>query len=264
MVLAGAALAVPRGGSTVSPHEHRRVIPLVTRDGPQTASSPTPDPTGDLDVVVRLEMEVKDLSFQDGGQVEASIRAEARTTLPGFFGPAKTTLADVFATAHPGDLCRWATVYTDSRVMVTIEDSQGVFTRGVMVRIAGSMPQGTVGGVPAPDLGWHYDIDCGVQKYRVPAFGEESVAGWLGLIHLGNPQGVVIDTPDYNGSQSGSPAGCIKRQGSVQHSDPVWGTARVTVYAVVPGCIVPPPDPLVPPGQNPPPPQNPTYDPGGF
>ena len=81
---------------------------------------------------------------------------------------------------------------------------------------------GVVIGPVAPGCGW-------------AGIGEESVGGWLTLTHLGTPDGVVIQTPDYSGSPS-----CIKRKGSVQGTDPVFGTAKVTVYAVEPGCIVPP------------------------
>ena len=112
---------------------------------------------------------------------------------------------------------------------------------------------------------FYWDEARGRVLMEVPAFGEESVPGWLGLTHLGS-HSVVIDTPDYSGSPSGSPEGCIKRQGSVQSADPVFGTAKVTVFVVVPGCLgLPPPAPVPTPAAAPSPPvQNPNYDPGGM
>jgi hypothetical protein len=152
-----------------------------------------PAPSSQLDVVLRVEMEVMELSLSATGTTQVTVKAEARTTLPGYFDDPKETHADVFATAHPTDVCRWTTVYADDRIKVTVSDSGGVFTRGVLIRIEES--------------GWHFDVTCAPGHYqRVPQFGEESVGGWLGLIRPSSLNGVVIDTPDWRGPS------CIKRQ----------------------------------------------------
>lgn len=215
-------------GSAAGPLR-RVIIPGVASD--------TVPVTTTRQVVVHVELEIKQPSFKAGATTLIEVRATAHGPLPGPSDPPVTVPAHFEISTHPGDACAWDPV-VNGNVTLTYSQPQG---SNLQIKLNFSGAE------------WYYQVECGGETIRFPhGSTNESLTGWLGLIVPGlyDPalRGAIIDTPPGRGS---SDPDCIKRTGFRQGTG-FGGKALIWVFVTDVPCLIEAP------------PQNPAYDPGGF
>ena len=202
----------------------RGIIPAVAADSaPGPAPTSTPAPPAAPILSVRINMVANELSYSGAGAV---VPIEFRTLIEGPVpsGPQVTYLAGAIVEAHPADLCSWGPEFVTTALQMKASRQISPIPPKQEVVISFEGPV------------WHFNVSCPGKELRVPAFAEESLTGWLGLIFGGgSPAGVAVETPNYSGSPS-----CLHNRGVVRRSNQ-WGSVTIVVDILTPPCSPPSP-----------------------
>lgn len=168
-------------------------------------------------------MVANELAYSPGAAVvPVSVRALVEGPVPS--GSILSYLSGAIVEAHPGDLCSWGPEFTKTALDMTAS---------LHTTVSPSKQEATLA-VDGP--AWHFNVACPGKELRVPAFGEESLQGWLGLIFGGGtPNGMTVELQTYSGEPS-----CLHRRGVARGSN-AWGTVTVTVDVLTQPCDPPPP-----------------------
>lgn len=174
-------------------------------------------------LVVRVNMVANELAYSEAGAVvPVEFRALIEGPVPS--GGTQTYLAGAIVDAHPADLCSWGAEFLTTSLQMKASRRTTLLPPKQEIVIAFEGPT------------WHFNVSCPGKELRVPAFGEESLTGWLGLILAGgSPNGVPVEVLNH----SGSPA-CLQNRGVVRGSNQ-WGSVTIVVDLVIPPCSPPPP-----------------------
>ena len=228
-VVAFLALAVVL--TTVSPEVQgapvlirRGIIPAVASDSaPGPAPTATAAPPLHPVLSVRIDMVANELAYSEGGAVvPVEFRALIEGPVPS--GSQQTYLTGAIIDAHPSDLCSWGTEFVNTALQMKASKQTSLLPPKQEVVISFEGPV------------WHFNVNCPGKELRVPAFGEESLTGWLGLIlAVGSPNGVAVEIPSYSG-----PASCLHNRGVVRGSNE-WGSVTIVVDILTLPCSPPPP-----------------------
>lgn len=205
----------------------RGIIPGLASDSARGAPTALPatatsGPALAPQLVVRIDMVANELAYAEGSPiVPVQFRALIEGAVPD--AGALTYISGAVIDAHPPDLCSWTPEFVNSTLTMT-----------ALRRITLLPPkQEVVLNFDGPV--WHFAVECPGKELRVPAFAEESLTGWLGLIlGTGGPREMAIETPAYSGSPS-----CLHNRG-VAHGTSQWGTVTITADIVSPPCTPPP------------------------
>ena len=193
--------------------------PTNTASGP----TPTPPPYGSPLLAVRIDMVANELAYSAAGAVvPVTIKALIEGPVPS--GPALSYLSGAIVEAHPGDLCRWNPEFAHTALNMTASKRTSLLPPKQEIAISFDGPA------------WHFNVACPGKEIRVPAFGDESLPGWLGLISGGgSPNGVPVEVPGFDG-----PPDCLHNRGVVRGMN-AWGAFTIVVDIYTPPCTVPPP-----------------------
>lgn len=188
-----------------------------------TGPTPTSQPYGSPLLAVRIDMVANELAYSAGGAVvPVSIKALIEGPVPS--GPALSYLSGAIVEAHPGDLCRWNPEFVQTALNMTASKRTSLLPWKQEIVLSFDGPA------------WHFNVACPGKQIRFPAFGEESLPGWLGLISGGGaPNGVPVEIPTFDG-----PPDCLHNRG-VARGINAWGTFTIVVDVYTPPCSVPPP-----------------------
>lgn len=205
----------------------RGIIPGLAGDsapGPlQPAPTSTPPPPGAPVLVVRIDVVANELAYSEGSAVvPVNIRALVEGPVPS--GAGLSYLSGAIVEAHPGDLCSWTPQFTKTALDMTASLQTSLLPPKQEVTM----------GLDGP--AWHFSVNCPGKELRVPAFGEESLQGWLGLIFgSGTPNGTTVEVQAYSGQPS-----CLHNRGVIRAGN-TWGTVTITVDILTQPCNPPPP-----------------------
>lgn len=193
--------------------------PTNTATGP----TPTPQPYGSPLLAVRIDMVANELAYSaSGAVVPVTVKALVEGPVPA--GPALSYLSGAIVEAHPADLCRWNPDFAQTALNMTASRQTSLLPPKQEIVISFDGPR------------WHFNVACPGKDIRVPAFAEESLPGWLGLISGGGaPNGVAVEIPSFSGSPD-----CLHNRGVVRGMN-AWGAFTIVVDIYTPPCTVPPP-----------------------
>lgn len=227
LVLGGATL---RDAHSAAPVLIKRgIIPGLAGDSaPGPSSTPagptsTPQPPGAPVLAVQIDVVANELAYSAGGAtVPVTLKALVEGPVPS--GPALSYLSGAIVEAHPGDLCRWNPEFAQTALNMTAPRQTSLLPPKQEVVLSFDGPK------------WHFNVACPGKEIRVPAFGDESFSGWLGLISGGgSPNGLSIEIPSFDGQPS-----CLHNRGVVRGMN-AWGAFTIVADIYTPPCTVPPP-----------------------
>jgi hypothetical protein len=200
----------------------RGIIPGLASDSAPAPAQPLPTSTPGaplgLQLVVRVNMVANELAYSGTAAVPITLTAKIEGPVPS--GPPVHYLSGAIVEAHPGDVCSWGPEFAKTALDMTATLQTTIFPPKRELTLVFDGPK------------WHFGVQCGPALIRVPASGEESLPGWLGLI-TGAADAVPVEITSYNGEPK-----CIHDSGTYSRSN-AWGTVVITVSVVTPPCSGP-------------------------